>query len=224
MTADRMELPPEVRSKVDAHLDAVEQALRRSGAGREEARSITDDVETQILDMLTTRAAGRTPTVEDASAVLAQLDPPEAYTGSAEARTGAGEAQAVVLPAAPPRPPAKPKFCRTALLALLGFVPIPVFVMLAITLGPFVARVQPVPGGAQAVPSVFRIFICCDVIPLIAIPLIGMLWTTILGIVAIFQIHRAKGQRRGMGLAIFDAVAAPAALFLIVIVLLLTGT
>lgn len=223
MTPDRMELPPEVRSKVDAHLDAVEQAFRRSGAGREEARSITDDVETQILDMLTTRAAGRTPTVEDVNAVLAQLDPPEAYTGSAEARTGAGETQAVVLPAAPPRPPAKPKFCRTAILALLGFVPVPVFVMLAITLGPFVARVQPVPGGAPAAPSVFRIFICCDVIPLIAIPLIGVLWTTILGIVAIIQIHRAKGQLRGMGLAIFDAVVSPA-LFLIVVVLLLTST
>jgi len=219
MTPDRMELPPEVRSKVDAHLDAVEQALRRSGAGREEARSITDDVETQILDMLATRAAGRTPKVKDASAVLAQLDPPEAYAQGAEARAGAPAG----APPSPPPPPAKPKFCRTAILALLGFVPVPVFVVLAITLGPFVARVQPVPGGAQAAPSVFHIFICCDVIPLIAIPLIGVLWTTILGIVAIIQIHRAKGQLRGMGLAIFDAVVSPA-LFLIVVLLLLTRT
>jgi len=221
MTADPIRLPPEVRSKVDAHLDAVEQALRRSGAGREEARSITDDVETQILDMLATRAAGRTPTVKDASAVLAQLDPPEAYTGSAEARTGAGEAQAVVLPAAPPRPPAKPKFCRTALLALLGFVPIPVFVVLAMTLGPFVARVRPVPGGAQAVPSVSRLYICCDVVPLSALPLIGVLWTTILGIVAIIQIRRAKGQQRGMALAVFDAAVFPAIALLALVAYLL---
>lgn len=216
MTPDRMELPPEVRSKVDAHLDAVEQALRRGGAGREEARSITDDVETQILDMLATRAAGRTPTVKDASAVLAQLDPPEAYVQGAEARAGAPAG----APPSPP-PPAKPKFCWTAALALLGFVPIPVYVLLAITLGPFVARVQPVPGGAQAAPSVGRLYICCDVIPLGAIPLIGVLWTTILGIVAIIQIRRAKGQRRGMALAIFDAVVFPATALLALVAYLL---
>jgi hypothetical protein len=145
MTADPAELPPQVRAKVDAHLDAVEQALRRAGSGRDEARSVTDDIETQILDMLAARAAGRTPTMEDAEAVLAKLDPPEAYAQGAEARAGAASPDAGAPRPAPVPPPssattAKPKFCWLALVGAFGYIPFMGSLLLSLAIGiPFAA-------------------------------------------------------------------------------------
>jgi hypothetical protein len=50
-------LPPEVQSRVDAHLDAVEKQLQACGADRAKRRAIVDDLETQILDMLASRGS-----------------------------------------------------------------------------------------------------------------------------------------------------------------------
>ena len=44
-----------VRGRVDAHLDAVEKQLEAAGANRTKRRSVLDDLETQILDMLAAR-------------------------------------------------------------------------------------------------------------------------------------------------------------------------
>jgi len=95
MTSDAVTLPPEARSRVDAYLDAIEEALERSGRPRGERRGITDEVEAQILEMLAAR--GRVaPTVDDVEAVLADLDPPEAYAqGPTEGRSAAAAAPRV---------------------------------------------------------------------------------------------------------------------------------
>ena len=44
----------------------------------------------------------------------------------------------------------------------------------------------------------------------VLMPLIGMIWMTIFGIVAIVRIRRSKGQLRGLWLAVFDTVLFPA--------------
>jgi hypothetical protein len=83
-------LPPAVRARIDAHLDAVELQLQAVGAARERRRAITDDLETQILDMLE-HVAERPVTVAGIDSVLARLDPPQAYAtesaGPAAARS-----------------------------------------------------------------------------------------------------------------------------------------
>lgn len=165
MTGDKKEVPRDVRARIDAHLDAVETAARRSGAGREEVRSITDDVEAQILDMLAARVPDRAPILDDLAAVLAQLDPPEAYAQGPDARP------ARTVPPAPPTPPvpAKPRFAWPAIVGAFGlvvflgylFIVVPIMVPVAMRAGVY-SRMQaeePVvvpqenPGPAEAVPQ-----------------------------------------------------------------------
>lgn len=107
---------------------------------------------------------------------------------------------------------ARPKYCWTAVLGLLGLIP--VFGAVLLALADWLCGAQlyvRVFGTSPPTVDPFTLLqfyapCCC----LFTLCLIGMLWTTILGIVAIIQIRRAKGQLRGMGLAIFDAVVFPA--------------
>jgi len=71
-------LSTEVQSRIDTHLDAVERQLQAAGTERTKRRGIIDDLETQILDMLSS-FENRAPTVADIDGVLGQLDPPQAY-------------------------------------------------------------------------------------------------------------------------------------------------
>lgn len=73
-------LPTDVRRLVDEYLDSIEAALRQTGTPRSERRAVCDEVESQILEQLSARCAD-SPTASDARAVLAELDPPEAYAG-----------------------------------------------------------------------------------------------------------------------------------------------
>ncbi len=75
-----IDLTADARTRLDAHLDAVEQALITSGRSREQRRGIVDDLEAQIRDMLASKSAK--PTSVDLDAVLASLDPPAAYRPS----------------------------------------------------------------------------------------------------------------------------------------------
>ncbi|XAM01240.1 hypothetical protein OT109_07585 [Phycisphaeraceae bacterium D3-23] len=68
-----------IQEKLDAHLDKVEKVLVRDGATRTERRAITDELETQIRDMLTAEAKGEPLTPKHLDTVLGKLDPPEAY-------------------------------------------------------------------------------------------------------------------------------------------------
>jgi len=78
-------LDDKVQSRIDAHLDAVEKVLMRDGATRSERRAITDELETQVRDMLATQVNGGTLKHSDIDDVLQKLDPPSAY------RKGQGE-------------------------------------------------------------------------------------------------------------------------------------
>ncbi len=71
------ELPVDARARLDAHLDAVEEALQASGGSRKQRCGIVDDLESQILEMLARRSA--TPVLSDVEEVLGTLDSPEAY-------------------------------------------------------------------------------------------------------------------------------------------------
>ena len=214
MTDARMEPPFDVRLRVDLYLDAVQKAQQAAGAPADEAAGIRDDLRAQIYDMLAARAAGRAPAVEDAEAVLAKLEPPEAYGPSGEGGAAAPRAQAPAaatsLSAAPlPAGPPKPKFSRTALVGLLGFIPIFGFCVLGVPAAFLGFRYQTAvaPAGPQfeQAHAMMEPWIACFAI----IPLMGMLWTTICGIAAIVQIRRAAGQITGLWLAVFDAVVFP---------------
>ena len=63
---------------IDNRLDAIDQNLLRAGIPRHQRRSIGEEVENQILEMLT-RLEHDEWTREDVLTVLARLDPPEAY-------------------------------------------------------------------------------------------------------------------------------------------------
>jgi hypothetical protein len=76
-------IPSDVRTRIDRHLDAVETQLNAASIPRRQRRAITDDLETQILDMLAA-VPKHPPTVADVESVLAQLDPPEAYKEETE--------------------------------------------------------------------------------------------------------------------------------------------
>jgi hypothetical protein len=75
MTAEM--LNPQLRSLIDARLDAIDRVLVQARIGWTERRNIVEEVETQIFELLTRR--GPSPTEEDVLSVLAAIDPPEAY-------------------------------------------------------------------------------------------------------------------------------------------------
>jgi len=82
MTAEM--LNPQLRSIIDARLDAIDRVLVQALIGWTERRNIVEEVETQIFELLARRSPS--PTEEDVLAVLAAIDPPEAYLpeGSSE--------------------------------------------------------------------------------------------------------------------------------------------
>jgi hypothetical protein len=75
MTAEM--LNPQLRSLIDERLDAIDRVLVQARIGWTERRNIVEEVETQIFELLARR--GQSPTEEDVLAVLAAIDPPEAY-------------------------------------------------------------------------------------------------------------------------------------------------
>jgi len=111
------------RARLDEYLDAVEQALTDSGMSRAERRTICDEIESQAREMVFQRAQ-REPTEQDISAVLAELDDPEAYRDVAEP---AGQAPAAGRSTDEPRvhPFALWAFVIPFVVVFLIFVPFP---------------------------------------------------------------------------------------------------
>ena len=66
------------RRCIEKYLAEVNDALRRAGVSRSEMENVVADVRAQILEMLAVRTSGE-PTLQDAEAVIAELDPPETY-------------------------------------------------------------------------------------------------------------------------------------------------
>ncbi|MEM1445507.1 MAG: hypothetical protein AAGF84_05580 [Planctomycetota bacterium] len=72
-------LPDDVQAKLEAHLDAVDAVLVRYGQNRSQRAAITDELDGQLRDMLAARCEITAANVEDAEAVLAEVEPPEAF-------------------------------------------------------------------------------------------------------------------------------------------------
>ena len=136
MSMENLDLGSEARAPMDAYLDAVDQALRASGMDRDARRSITDDLETQILETLAARAGPR-PTPADVQGVLAALDPPEAYADAERVGAAQGAERQSLPPLPLPSAKASPRrLSRTALVgAILGCVGLPIAVLGLIPLG-----------------------------------------------------------------------------------------
>jgi hypothetical protein len=114
MSPPSVTLGDEARGRLDAHLDRIEACLHAAGIEREARRSITEDVEGQVLDTLAARF-GLTPDAAQVDAVLAEMDPPEAYVADAQ---GAPSAEPT-SPARGPDRPTKRRLSRTALVGAL---------------------------------------------------------------------------------------------------------
>ena len=189
-----MTLSDDAKQRLNTHLDAVEQALTTAGNTREQRRSIVDDLETQIMEMLSARSTS--PTLADVEAVLAQVDPPSAYENAAPPPI---PSDAVATP--------KPRYSRTAIWGLhciLASLVVPAAMMLLAYL-----LTEP-PSSNNGMRTQFSIGSCmiCSTIPL---AILG----TVLGWVAFGQIRTSKGQLRGTGLALFDGLFYPVLLVLV---------
>ncbi len=194
MSDANMNLSTDVRRRVEQHLDALEQTLAGSGMSREERRSVADDVQGQIVEMLAARAPNGA-TVADVEAVLAELDPPEAYHGDAARATPAVAAVAAVVPA---------RFSRTAIVgavwAGLFLFALVAFFSASLKVVDHHSGDQPPPG-----PSVIAMIGIAAGIVGLAAP-IG---TTACGLAAISQIRASLGRLCGLPLAVCDALLFP---------------
>jgi hypothetical protein len=85
----------DLQAIVDNRLDAIDQNLLRAGLPRHQRRSVVEEVENQILEMLS-RLEVAEYTRADVLAVLAKLDPPEAYVPEDAPRRPAFDAGATV--------------------------------------------------------------------------------------------------------------------------------
>ncbi len=180
---------------MDAHLDAIERVLAEAGAARHERRRVVDEVERQVLDMLEQRLGGQAdPTPADVAAILAELDPPEAY--------GSGQRRRMAEHHEPPAETAEPRMARTAIwgcvigLVALALSPVP---WLFFADGP----------GFDAL-NVLAAVMQMGVIA-------GAVAMVLLGIIALVQIQGSRGRLYGTALALFDVLLHPVILLLVLL-------
>ena len=88
-------LSNDLQAIVDNRLDAIDQNLLRAGLPRHQRRSVVEEVENQILEMLS-RLEVTEYTRADVLTVLAKLDPPEAYVPEDAPGRAAAEGVAAV--------------------------------------------------------------------------------------------------------------------------------
>ncbi len=92
-------LSSEVRIEIDAHLDEVDKVLQESDVSRSERRALCDEVECQIIDMLSERCSAN-PTVADVKALLAGMDSPSRFARQNDDRQLQPISEPTVLPLA----------------------------------------------------------------------------------------------------------------------------
>lgn len=179
----------EARKLIDGHLDAIDRALADSGVSRSERRNVTDDVESQIIQMLGDDDEGDT-AVANVKAILAELDPPEAYTAES------GSERPALAKVAPPR------FSRAALYGGVWAG----FSFLAAFLWFCTHKVSAEPDQGDAGLDWLRYALVIFVlIPGMTAP-IG---TTVLGLVSVGHIRHSPGRLHGLPLALADALLFP---------------
>jgi hypothetical protein len=210
-----VEMAADVRARLDAHLDAVEEALRASGRTREQRRGIVDDLEAQILDMLAGRSAA--PSTADLEAVLATVDPPAAYRETAAGSPGmpASPAQRPVNPVPVPLPPQRlqPRYSRPAIWGFVLLVVSMAPVLLGVSVGIYATNAMHndfVMPFTREERHMFVSNLMSGLIPLLAVVAVPLaLAGTVLGWVGFFQVRASRGAVRGMGLALFDGAFYP---------------
>ncbi len=136
---------------VGAYLDAVEQALIDADAPRGDRMQVTQDLESQIADMLAQQP--RPLTEESVGTVLAALEPPAHFS----AMYGSAEPDSHTT-----APPAK---YSTWLLAAAGAMATAIVLMLMVLL------VASSGGGGRAAAPVAVILLLCEVAAIVLVPL-----------------------------------------------------
>lgn len=188
------ELNPELRNLIDVRLDAIERVLIRVELPYSDRRHILGEVESQIFELLSRRSA--TPGVEDVTAVLDSLDPPESYIPE-ELRGKLGD-----VPEAKIQPRMRgPRLSRLALFSALGLVG---------------ALLLSIPIMAAAGPL--------DLGPALACVGIQFLAVSGCGVLACMRILRSNGQLLGLRYAFAPAVAFPLFLANLLLVLIIVAS
>lgn len=222
-------LPLEARQRIDAHLDAIDEVLKREGMSREERRNIVDNVETQILEMLSREAPDTDPALAQVEAVLARMDRPEAYghtLGGEEKKPPRGTTMEATLQFAPPTP-GQPRMSRAAIwgavcigLSLLGWLAAGVMMVPMFFVTQRVMAVQD-DFGQHDISQRTHWFSLVLLVLILCLGFIPSLLGTLLGWIALLQIRSSKGLLRGSGLAWFDALFYPLLVALLALVGLL---
>jgi hypothetical protein len=184
-----------VRARIDAHLDAVEKQLEAAGADRTKRRSIVDDLETQIFDMLAARNAG-SPTLSDVDAVLASLDPPSAYANWGSVPADSRQPATTPVVAEPRLCPAVKKGTRYLAVALIG--------ALLLILAKCEYDVEYRSSGPP-ISIVIKALLVGAGLALI----VGPFLVTVFGWIATEGIRRSDGREYGLGLAVIEALLFP---------------
>lgn len=225
-TMSGMPLPDPLRRRLDTHLDAIDRALAGASVPLSDRRSVTDEVETQVRQTLAERGEGE-PTAADLEAVLAELDPPEAYAESVDADAASAAASAASQPA---------RLSRVALWGLvLGFVA-PVFnagawmVHRARAAHPaardeFEAASRELENGAVNAASAAADGVGWQTVASVLVVLAAacMMWMVASGMIAAVQISKSQGRLYGMPLAIFNIAFYPFIGLLLLLLLLLAA-
>jgi hypothetical protein len=180
MTA-RTELSAPLRALVDERLDAIDRVLLQVGVSRGERQDVVQEVEAQLFEMLARRSADE-PAREDVLAVLAELDPPEAY-----APEGLRHRLRSLRPAAAPQQP------QPSLLALGS-----AFAAAATVLAP--AAVVALEIDLDNSLGLLALVVMFGIVPLAV---------TACGFVSIARIRRSDGALFGLPAALFAAILNP---------------
>lgn len=199
--AHTQDLPPDVQTRLDTHLDAIDQVLTDQGEDRSARRTITDEVESHIREQLAQRTAPNAPTVADLEAVLAEMDPPEAYGQGTDDRSPTRQQTDAATTA--------PGYSRPAVRGLIiGF------------LGPFLASIFLLLGETSSSQPATVQSIVFGILGL-GLFVVSVVTMVVLGIIALNRIKRSNGRLRGKGLAIFDIAFWPVLLLFLTIVTIL---
>jgi hypothetical protein len=196
MNAAKLELPETLRSLVDNRLDTIERVLMQGNTPRVERRSILDDTETQILEMLWAEAGGQEPTRYDLLRVLGRLEPPEAFAGEhVESAQPARRARSSVFGPSKGVSITKPAYSTIGILACVGGLVTLIFNLPA---------------------AVFAFLILDDAI--IGFALAGLLVVVglpalVLGILYAIALAQSQGRLRGLTCAAIGITALPISAF-----------
>ena len=207
MNDNNLRLSGEVQERLAVYLDSIDEALRNAGAPRDERRGIVDDVEAQVLAMLETGAV-HVSRLEDLEAVIAELDPPASYAAAYETQEATKDSTSRTA-ADRQAEPSRAKLSSAALAGLFYAVP---SVLLAILARATLWKVESwteTSWGATA----YEMYYHCQrewlTIGLAAASLALAIVSAVMGVLAVRDIRRSAGRRRGTPLAFSEIALLP---------------